>query len=93
MRGILRPFVCLPFWKLKTGVAADLSHCTSNSKCFGYTGDDLKKAVKDCHVRNPKPYTGDKLKSNACHVGNPHRDTEDTHRGHLGHRLWCYRDL
>lgn len=31
-------------------MAADLSHCTSNSKCIGYTGDDLKKAVKDCHV-------------------------------------------
>merc|ERR1712216_255764 len=23
---------------------------TSNSKCVGYSGDDVKKAVKDCHV-------------------------------------------
>jgi hypothetical protein len=36
-----------------TGVAADLSHCTSNSKCVGYSGDDVKKAVKDCHVNAP----------------------------------------
>ena len=52
----IETFFGLPFWKLKTGVAADLSHCTSNSKCFGYTGDDLKKAVKDCHV-STKPET------------------------------------
>jgi malate/lactate dehydrogenase len=31
-------------------VAADLSHCSSNAKAVGYTGDDLAKAVKDCNV-------------------------------------------
>jgi len=41
---------CFDLAPVTPGVAADLSHCTSNSKCFGYTGDDLKKAVKDCHV-------------------------------------------
>jgi len=41
---------CFDVAPVTPGVAADLSHCTSNSKCVGYSGDDVKKAVKDCHV-------------------------------------------
>merc|ERR1719379_875673 len=32
------------------GVGVDLAHCSSNSKCVGYTGDDLKKALDGCDV-------------------------------------------
>merc|ERR1719183_1014287 len=41
---------CYDVASVTPGVAADLSHCTSNSKAVGYSGDDVKKAVKDCHV-------------------------------------------
>jgi malate dehydrogenase len=32
------------------GVGVDLAHCSSNSKCVGYTGDDLKKALDGSDV-------------------------------------------
>jgi malate dehydrogenase len=32
------------------GVGVDLDHCTSNSDCIGYTGDDLKKSLSGCDV-------------------------------------------
>merc|ERR1719210_2891659 len=32
------------------GVAADLSHITSNSTCTGFTGDELNKALDGCDV-------------------------------------------
>lgn len=41
---------CFDVAPITPGVAADLSHCSSNSKCTGYTGDDLKKALYGCDV-------------------------------------------
>merc|ERR1719183_2442985 len=41
---------CFDVAPVTPGVAADLSHCSSNAKAVGYTGDDLAKAVKDCNV-------------------------------------------
>merc|ERR1712054_253787 len=32
------------------GVGVDLAHCSSNSSCTGYTGDDMKKALDGCDV-------------------------------------------
>jgi len=32
------------------GVGVDLAHCSSNSTCVGYTGDDLKKALDGADV-------------------------------------------
>jgi len=32
------------------GVGVDLAHCSSNSTCVGYTGDDLKKALEGSDV-------------------------------------------
>jgi malate dehydrogenase len=32
------------------GVAADLSHINTNSKCVGYLKNDIAKALKDCDV-------------------------------------------
>mmetsp|Transcript_86852 Transcript_86852/g.136003 ORF Transcript_86852/g.136003 Transcript_86852/m.136003 type:complete len:341 (-) Transcript_86852:58-1080(-) len=32
------------------GVGVDLDHCTSNSDCVGYTGDNLKTALTGCNV-------------------------------------------
>ena len=34
------------------GIAVDLSHCATKSKVFGYTGDDLPKALDGCQVHN-----------------------------------------
>jgi len=41
---------CFDVAPFTPGVAADLSHISSNSKCTGYTGDDLKKALDGCDV-------------------------------------------
>jgi len=32
------------------GVGVDLAHCSSNSTCVGYTGDDMKKALEGSDV-------------------------------------------
>merc|ERR1719331_2037727 len=32
------------------GVGVDLAHCSSNSTCVGYTGDDMKKALDGSDV-------------------------------------------
>merc|ERR1719388_640838 len=32
------------------GVGVDLAHCSSNSACVGYTGDNLHKALDGCDV-------------------------------------------
>jgi len=32
------------------GVGVDISHCSSNSTCVGYTGDDMKKALEGSDV-------------------------------------------
>ena len=31
----------------KTGIALDLRHCPTNRKVFGFTGEDLPKALDD----------------------------------------------
>jgi len=41
---------CYDVAPVTPGVAADLSHCSTNSKCVGYTGDDLKKSLDGCQV-------------------------------------------
>merc|ERR1719394_773161 len=41
---------CYDVAPITPGVAADLSHISSNSRCTGYTGDDLKKALDGCDV-------------------------------------------
>jgi len=41
---------CFDVAPITPGVAADLSHISSNSKCTGFTGDELKKALDGCEV-------------------------------------------
>mmetsp|Transcript_9992 Transcript_9992/g.31749 ORF Transcript_9992/g.31749 Transcript_9992/m.31749 type:complete len:343 (-) Transcript_9992:125-1153(-) len=41
---------CFDVAPITPGVAADLSHISSNAKCTGFTGDELKKALDGCDV-------------------------------------------
>merc|ERR1719281_378656 len=41
---------CYDVAPITPGVAADLSHLSTNSTCLGYTGDDLTKALNGCDV-------------------------------------------
>jgi malate dehydrogenase len=41
---------CFDVAPITPGVACDLSHIATNSKCTGYTGDELKKALDGCDV-------------------------------------------
>merc|ERR1719350_1934002 len=41
---------CFDVAPFTPGVATDLSHIATNSKCVGYTGDDLKKSLEGCDV-------------------------------------------
>merc|ERR1719281_1447197 len=41
---------CFDVAPITPGVAADLSHLSTNSTCEGFTGDDLKKALDGCDV-------------------------------------------
>jgi len=41
---------CYDVVPITPGVAADLSHLSTNSTCEGFTGDDLKKALDGCDV-------------------------------------------
>jgi malate dehydrogenase len=41
---------CFDVAPVTPGVACDLSHIATNSKCMGYTGDELKKALDGCDV-------------------------------------------
>mmetsp|Transcript_9989 Transcript_9989/g.31737 ORF Transcript_9989/g.31737 Transcript_9989/m.31737 type:complete len:343 (-) Transcript_9989:125-1153(-) len=41
---------CFDVAPITPGVAADLSHISSNAKCTGFTGDELKKALDGCEV-------------------------------------------
>merc|ERR1719281_2184140 len=41
---------CYDVAPITPGVAADLSHLSTNSTCLGYTGDDLTKALDGCDV-------------------------------------------
>merc|ERR1719253_649352 len=41
---------CYDVAPVTPGVAADLSHCSTNSKCTGFTGDELKAALDGCNV-------------------------------------------
>ena len=41
---------CFDVAPVTPGVAADLSHLSTNSTCVGYTGDDLKKALDGCDI-------------------------------------------
>lgn len=60
------------------GVGVDLAHCSSNSTCVGYTGDDMKKALEGSDVvvipagvpRKPGMTRDDLFKVNAGIVKN-----------------------
>merc|ERR1719412_3028225 len=41
---------CYDVAPITPGVAADLSHISSNSTCTGFTGDELNKALNGCDV-------------------------------------------
>merc|ERR1719350_1972592 len=41
---------CFDVAPFTPGVGTDLSHIATNSKCVGYTGDDLKKSLEGCDV-------------------------------------------
>merc|ERR1719473_1883059 len=41
---------CYDVAPVTPGVAADLSHIPTNSKCEGFTGDDLKKSLDGCDI-------------------------------------------
>jgi len=41
---------CFDVAPVTPGVAADLSHISTNSKCTGFTGDELKAALDKCDV-------------------------------------------
>jgi len=69
---------CYDVAPVTPGVAADLSHCSSNSKCTGYSGEDLKKALDGCQVvvipagvpRKPGMTRDDLFNTNASIVKN-----------------------
>mmetsp|Transcript_43474 Transcript_43474/g.68074 ORF Transcript_43474/g.68074 Transcript_43474/m.68074 type:complete len:337 (-) Transcript_43474:163-1173(-) len=69
---------CYDVAPVTPGVAADLSHCSSNSKAVGYTGDDLKKSLDGCQVvvipagvpRKPGMTRDDLFNTNASIVRN-----------------------
>mmetsp|Transcript_8751 Transcript_8751/g.18843 ORF Transcript_8751/g.18843 Transcript_8751/m.18843 type:complete len:346 (-) Transcript_8751:263-1300(-) len=69
---------CYDVAPVTPGVAADLSHCSSNSKATGYTGEDLPKALDGCQVvvipagvpRKPGMTRDDLFNTNASIVAN-----------------------
>merc|ERR1719188_1992317 len=46
----VKELTCYDVAPFTPGVAADLSHIATDSKCTGYTGDELKKALDGCDV-------------------------------------------